>query len=102
MTNSEIGRREFARWALRALGSAALVQKASAVVHKSAPGIKLCAQSSPKPSDEQLLFLQQIGAQYVSIGSTPDLRTAEGFMQINKRYSYSGITVWTTGHTRGH
>src|SRR5256886_1731935 len=102
MTNSEIGRREFARWALRALGSAALVQKASAVAHKFAPGIKLCAQSSPKPSDEQLLFLQQIGAEYVSVGSTPDLRTAEGFMQIKKRYADAGITVWNIGNTSVH
>src|SRR5260221_10869107 len=102
MTNHEIERREFARWALGVLGSAALVQKASAVVHKVAPGIKLCAQSSPNPSDEQLLFLQQIGAQYVSVGSTPDLRTAEGFMQIKKRYADAGITVWNIGSTSVH
>jgi mannonate dehydratase len=102
MTNHEIERREFARWALGVLGSAALVQKASAVVHKVAPGIKLCAQSSPNPSDEQLLFLQQIGAQYVSVGSTPDMRTAEGFMQIKKRYADAGITVWNIGNTSVH
>ena len=101
MTNNEIDRREFAR-ALGTLGSLALVQKASAVVHKVAPGIKLCAQSPAKPSDEQLLFLQQIGAQYVSVGSTPDLRTAEGFMQIRKRYADAGITVWNIGNTSVH
>src|SRR5260221_9460122 len=102
MTNHEIERREFARWALGVLGSAALVQNASAVVHKVAPGIKLCAQSSPNPSDEQLLFLQQIGAQYVSVGSTPDLRTADGFLQIKKRYADAGITVWNIGNTSVH
>ena len=64
--------------------------------------IKLCAQSPAKPTDEQLLFLKQIGAEYVSVGSTPDLRTAEGFVQIKKRYADAGITVWNIGNTDVH
>jgi hypothetical protein len=40
--------------------------------------IKLCAQSDATPSDDQLLFLKQIGAEYVSVGGS-GLRTAEGF-----------------------
>ena len=72
------------------------------MVHPNKPGIKLCAQSSAKPTDEQLLFLQQIGAEYVSVGSSPDLRTTEGFMQIKKRYGDAGITVWNIGNTDVH
>ena len=34
--------------------------------------------------------------------STPDLRTAEGFMQIKKRYADAGITVWNIGNTSVH
>ena len=74
---------------------------AAASVHRSAPGIKLCAQASPKPADEELLFLKQIGAEYVSVGSTPDLRTAEGF-QIKKRYADAGIAVWNIGNMSVH
>ena len=59
-------------------------------------------QSSPRPTDEQLLFLRQIGAEYVSVGSTPDLRTAEGFKQIIKRYADAGITVWNIGNSDVH
>jgi mannonate dehydratase len=96
-------RRQFAKLTL---GTAALFQSQSqrgfASVHPSAPGIKLCAQSSAKPTDEQLLFLKQIGAEYVSIGSTPDLRTAEGFLQIKQRYAAAGITVWNIGNTSVH
>src|SRR5437867_9959190 len=102
MRNNQIERREFTRWAIGALGAGAMAPKASAIVNKIAPGIKLCAQSSAKPSDEQLLFLKQIGAEYVSVGSTPDLRTAEGFMQIKKRYADAGITVWNIGNTSVH
>jgi mannonate dehydratase len=96
-------RRQFAKLTL---GTAALFQsqspRASATVHPSAPGIKLCAQSSAKPTDEELLFLKQIGAEYVSVGSTPDLRTAEGFLQIKQRYAAGGITVWNIGNTSVH
>ena len=38
----------------------------------------------------------------MSVGSTPDLRTAEGFLQIKKRYADAGITVWNIGNTSVH
>ncbi len=99
-------RREFVKLAVGgALGGSALLAAsapAGASVHKSAPGIKLCAQTSAKPSDEELLFLKQMGAQYVSVASTPDLRTAEGFLAIKKRYADAGITVWNIGNTSVH
>ncbi len=99
-------RREFGKLALGgALGAAALLAsagKARATVHTVQPGIKLCAQTGPKPSDEDLLYLQQIGAEYVSVASSPDLRTAEGFLQIKKRYADAGITVWNIGNSSVH
>lgn len=100
--SSDPDRREFTKIALAAASSLAAAGPAGAVVHKNAPGIKLCAQSPAKPTDEQLLFLKQLGAEYVSVGSTPDLRTAEGFMQIKKRYADAGITVWNIGNTSVH
>ncbi len=75
---------------------------AAPVVHESQPGIKLCAQAPATPSDNDLLFLQQIGAGYVSAASTPPLRTAEGFAQIKKRYAEAGITVWNIRNTSVH
>src|SRR5579871_630706 len=95
-------RREFQK--IATLGAAAFLAsgRARGTVHKIDPGIKLCAQASAKPSDDELLFLKEIGAQYVSVGSTPDLRTAEGFMQIKKRYADAGITVWNIGNTSVH
>ena len=99
-------RREFGKMALAGTyGAAAFLAPSGSRAAPSrhiAPGIKLCAQSSAKPSDEQLLFLNQIGAGYVSVGSTPDLRTTEGFRQIVKRYADAGITVWNIGNTDVH
>ena len=103
---SDSNRREFGKAAVSgALGAAALLSAASrssAAVHTIQPGIKLCAQTSAKPSDSDLVFLQQLGAEYVSVASTPDLRTAEGFMQIKKRYADAGITVWNIGNSSVH
>ena len=96
-------RRDFGKIALgSAFGAAAFVAsegRGSATVHNGQPGIKLCGQASAKPTDEELKFWRQIGCGYVSVGSTPDLRTAEGFMQIKKRYADAGITVWNIGNT---
>jgi mannonate dehydratase len=66
------------------------------------PGVKLCAQSSARPTDEQLLFLNQIGAEYVSVAAPQEMRRAEGFMQIKQRYATAGITVWNIGNSDVH
>ncbi len=99
-------RREFGKLALGgALGATAYLAtggRGAAAVHTNQPGIKLCAQATAKPTDNDLLFLQQIGADYVSVGSPADLRSAEGFLQIKKRYAEAGITVWNIGNTSVH
>ena len=100
-------RRAFVKLALgTTLGGVSMVSAgegvAAATVHANGPGIKLCAQTGAKPTDEQLLFLKQMGAEYVSVASTPDMRTAEGFLAIKKRYADAGITVWNIGNSDVH
>jgi mannonate dehydratase len=96
----EPNRRDFGKLAVGA--AAFLAGRAEAVTHAVQPGIKLCAQSPAKPTDEYLQFLGEIGAEYTSVASTPDLRTAEGFQQIKKRYADAGVTVWNIGNTSVH
>ncbi|HEX3942082.1 MAG TPA: mannonate dehydratase [Acidobacteriaceae bacterium] len=103
--NFSADRREFVKLAVGgAVGAAFLssARPAAATVYKNAPGIKLSAQAVAKPTDDDLLFLKQLGAEYVSVGSTPDLRTADGFLQIKKRYADAGITVWNIGNENVH
>ena len=101
-------RREFGKLALTGtLGAAALLapagpQPAAAPTSRSGSRIKLCAQAPALPTDEQLLFLKQIGAEYVSVGAPRDLRTADGFLQIKKRFADAGIAVWNIGNTSVH
>src|SRR5215469_4029392 len=98
-------RRKFGQTVLGgALGAAALLSTEAnqASIHRNVPGIKLCAQFPAKPTDDDLLFIKQIGVEYVSVQSTPDLRTAEGFLAIKKRYADAGIIVWNIGNTDVH
>jgi len=76
--------------------------RVSAVIHQNAPGIKISVQSPATPTDDDLLFLRQLGVEYVSVGSPPELRTAEGFIQIKKRYASAGVTVWNIGNMSVH
>ena len=103
---SGIGRRDFARIAFGTIGAAAFAGSASGreaqTPGKATPGMKLCVQSSANPSDQQLLFLTQLGAGYVSVAAPAELRTAEGFMHIKKRYADAGITVWNIGNFTVH
>src|SRR5262245_4131955 len=102
-TETGIDRRDFGRVTLGAFGAAALAgRRTESAPQKTGSTIKLCVQSPATPSDEQLLFLKQLGAEYVSVASTPELRTAEGFMQIKKRYADGGITVYNIGNTSVH
>src|SRR4051812_32591919 len=94
----QTNRRDFGKLALGSL----LAGSAKAVTHPVQPGIKLCAQGAAKPTDEFLQFLQQIGAEHISVASSPDLRTAEGFQQIKKRYAEAGVNVYNIGNVTVH
>jgi mannonate dehydratase len=99
----QTGRRDFGKMAMGgALGTLLAPARSIAAVHPNASGIKLCAQSGAAPTDDQLLFLKQIGAEYVSVGAPAGMRTAEGFLAIKKRYADAGITVWNIGNTSVH
>ena len=105
-TTCNPSRRAFSKMALAgAIGGPALFSSATAnyaETAKIAPGIKICVQSPPTPTDDDLLFIRQLGVEYVSVGSTPELRTAEGFLQIKQRYAAAGIRVWNIGNTSVH
>src|SRR5215471_1731246 len=100
------GRRELGKRFLGAsLGGAAFfasLGRDSVTTYRNAPGIKIAVQSPASPTDDDLLFLKQLGAEYVSVGAPRELRTADGFLQIKKRYESAGITVWNIGNMSVH
>ena len=90
-------RREFGKIALGAAALASSRRTASATVHPNPPGIKIATSFRANPTDEDLLFLQQIGVEYVSLGATPETANAESFTKMRERYEAAGIKVYNVG-----
>ena len=89
-------RRQLGRIALGGAVGATLFNGASpssASVRPQSPGIKLAIAGRANPSDEDILFLKQLGIGYVFCAVTPEFNSVEGLQQIKKRYSDAGITV---------
>jgi mannonate dehydratase len=104
MTNRQ-DRRNFGKTVVGAIGAVGFRAQPggnAAGAQSKRSAIKLCAQSAARPTDEQLLFLNQIGAEYVSVAAPQDMRTAQGFAQIKERYATAGITVWNIGNSDVH
>jgi mannonate dehydratase len=83
-----------------ALGAAALLSSAgvgAAKVHQYPPGIKIATSFRADPTDDDLLFLQQIGVEYVSLPATPQTADAEHFIKMRERYEAAGIKVYNIG-----
>jgi mannonate dehydratase len=97
------GRREFGRIALGgAFGgvAAALLASAgtaSASVHRYPRGIKIATSYHADPTDNDLLFLNQIGVEYVSLPATPKTANAESFTRMRERFEAGGIKVYNIG-----
>ena len=82
------------------VGAAALAASrrgASATVHPNPPGIKIATSFKANPTDDDLLFLQQIGVEYVSLPATPETANAESFTKMRERYEAGGIKVYNIG-----
>ena len=89
-------RRDFAKIAV---GGAALLSAASKVNAKMPavpPGIKI-GTSAGQPTEENLLYLKQLGVKWVSLGVRPEDATAEGFIKIRETWEAAGFKVYNIG-----
>ena len=81
-------RRRFGKLALGgAIGGAALLNRAamaSAVIHENPPGIKLSVQVGSDPTDEDLQFVRQLGAEYVNIWTNTGTANLDNFLRLKR------------------
>ncbi|MDQ2777275.1 MAG: mannonate dehydratase [Acidobacteriota bacterium] len=94
---SSLGRREFAKMVSGAAALLASTETASASVHRYPQGIKIATSYQANPSDDDLLFLNQIGVEYVSLPATPETANAESFIRMRERFESGGIKVYNIG-----
>src|SRR6266566_5116074 len=89
-------RRDFAKMAL---GGAALLSSAStssATLRPIPPGIKI-GTSAGQPTEENMLYLKQLGVTWVSLGASPATATAEGFTKMREQWEAAGLKVYNIG-----
>ena len=100
--NTPIDRRDFGRLAFGALAAAAAANLSRTTAAAAKPPASNSAFSPRRNHPTNSCSLKQLGAQPSAWGHYPDLRTAEGFMEIKKRYGDAGITVWNIGNVSVH
>src|SRR3954470_1638473 len=92
---SNVGRRAFAK-TLAGAAVLSAVRTSRATVHPNPPGIKIATSAPGNPTDEDLLFFQQAGVEYVSLPASPT-SNAESFSKMRERYESAGIKVYNIG-----
>src|SRR5579859_357021 len=102
MTN-HLERREFGKALLgTALSAAAQAQQKPHASRPWPPGIKISVQMPGDPSDEDLQFVNQLGARYVNIWTRGDTATYENFVRLKNKVETAGLLVWNIGNTDVH
>ena len=105
-TNFDPQRRKFAKLALvGALGGTALLSRARqgvAKLHDIPPGMKISVQVGSDPTDEDLQFVRQLGAEYVNIWVHADGATYENFVRLREKVEAAGLKVWNIGDLNVH
>jgi mannonate dehydratase len=66
------------------------------------PGIKISVQMPGDPSNEDLQFVQQLGAHYVNIPTRGETATAENFIRLKNKVESAGLRVWNIGNSDVH
>ena len=68
----------------------------SATLRPIPPGIKI-GTSAGQPTEENMLYLKQLGVTWVSLGASPETATAEGFIKMREQWEAGGFKVYNIG-----
>ena len=66
------------------------------------PGIKITAQMSPEPSEEELQFAQQMGVEYVVLWTDGEHATYDYFASRRDLFEQAGFKVYGFGNSSVH
>jgi mannonate dehydratase len=103
MTKANLERRAFGKALLgSALSTTVRAETKARASHPWPPGIKISVQMPTDPSDEDLQFVQQVGAHYVNIPTQGKTATAENFIRLKTKVESAGLRVWNIGNSDVH
>jgi mannonate dehydratase len=89
-------KREFAKVAMGGAVLLASAGSSSATMRPIPPGIKI-GTSAGQPTEENMLYLRQLGVTWVSLGTAPAMATAEVFTTIREHWEAGGFKVYNIG-----
>ncbi|MFC1562810.1 mannonate dehydratase, partial [candidate division KSB1 bacterium] len=71
-------------------------------LRKNTSSMKLAAQLSSDPSEEDLTFVKQLGIEYVTIGTSGKTATYENFLRLRQKVESAGLKIWNIGNSDVH
>ena len=66
------------------------------------PGVKICAQMSAEPSEDDLKWVKQMGVDYVVTGTDESKSSYEYYASRRKLFADHGLTVYGFGNRSVH
>ncbi len=97
-------RRELGKMALGGAAMLASAARSSATLRPIPPGIKI-GTGGGAPTEENMLYLKQLGVTWVSLGTGDAVRTAEGtaerFTKMREQWEAGGFRVYNIGSGAG-
>lgn len=66
------------------------------------PGLKVAAQMSPEPSDEEMAFVRQMGVEYAVTWIDPAKANPEYYRSRREHFARGGIQLYGLGNSSVH
>lgn len=102
-------RRNFGKAVAGALGGGVLLSHIGNSIAEEVTGknkkisaMKLAAQLSADPTDEDLTLIKQLGVEYVTIWTSGKDATYENFLRLRQKVEAAGLKVWNIGNIDVH
>jgi mannonate dehydratase len=77
-------------------------ERLSSPLDRIAPGIKICAQMSPEPREQDLQFVRQMGVGYAVLWTDSSKASADYYRTRKELFADYGITVYGFGNSDVH
>jgi mannonate dehydratase len=71
-------------------------------IDRVAPGVKICAQMSPEPSESDLAFVRQMGVEHAVLWTDASKSSPEYYASRKKLFADNGISVYGFGNSDVH
>jgi mannonate dehydratase len=94
--SNQPARRDLAKIALGGAALLASSRTGSATMKPIPPGVKI-GTSAPPATPENMAYLKQLGVTWVSVNTSPEMATAEGFIKLREQWEAGGFKVYNIG-----